>query len=94
MIANWFVGMGFGAFHKATYTGFKSLNGLKTAKAEALTGKGGNFVKKYTYQVQNKKTGKPEEFTRDKWNKLKNKNDYKVLKKPGGHWGFRKGNTQ
>ena len=80
-LVNMAVGSTFGLTHKATYTNWKSLEGLRKAKAEA---EGNMYEKSTTYVVRKKGDAKNKELnlTAQEWFKM-DPNAFDVLKKPG-----------
>ena len=80
-LVNMAVGSTFGLTHKATYTNWKSLEGLRSAKAEAESKM---YETSTTYRVKKKgvKRGQGVELTPEQWLK-KDSNAFDIIHKPG-----------
>ena len=87
---NMCVGSGFGLAHKATYTNWKSLKGLRDAKAEAESKM---YEKRDTYLVRKKDGAKGKEIvvTPEQWYKMDPKG-FDIIQKPG-EWAIKEGIT-
>ena len=76
--SNWVLGTGLGFTHKATYTNWKSLDGIKSARDEALDNI--TYIRKQGYKIRNNKTGETFEVSSKKNYQTK---DFTILESPG-----------